>query len=202
MTCPLCSYPYQPAPSKRLNPCPNCLHKAKTGEYLTEARRRKAKESLERSRLRAHEKQLLKPKTSYKIPQFSEKGKQRANQVEATKRKLKQGAKDGSHTQCEGCGKFVKQIDGSHIVPLSQSQALASDKENIRLLCRECHVTWEGFELPDVVELACFLEDMAYLMRVDNPRFWNLFQKLLDYHLKTPTAKVERAIKRIEKFTN
>ena len=155
---------------------------------------------MERSRLKAQERQAKKPKTAYRIPKFSAKGKQQAKEVEATKRKLKQGAKQDGFTECQGCGKFVKQIEGSHKIPLSRSIALASEEENIRLLCGECHPIWENMALPQVVDLACFLEDMKYLYRADNGRFWRLFQKMLDYYEKNPTPKLERVLGKIEKF--
>lgn len=201
MTCPNCSYIYQHAPSKRVQLCPNCVHKERNGEYLTDVRRRKAKESMERSRQQSAKKQALKPKIEYKIPKLSEKGKQQAKEVSATKIKLKADAKDGDYTECQGCKKSVKQIQGSHKVPLSRSIALASEAENIRLLCGECHDAWEHLKLPEALDLRCFLEDMRYLFRVDNGRFWRLFQKVLDHHGKSPTQKSEMVISKIEKFT-
>ena len=198
--CPACSFPIQVAPSKRIQTCKNCKSIARTGFSLQEIAAQKQKEWKERSRLKAKTKQDLKAKSDYRIPARSAKGKQQAKEVEATKIKLKQAAKQDGFTECQGCGKFVKQIEGSHKIPLSRSIALASEEENIRLLCGECHPLWEHLDLPDVVDLNCFLEDMLYIFRVDNDRFWRLFQKILDFHEKTPTAKVGRAIKVIEKF--
>jgi len=198
--CPECTFLYKIALSKRVSPCPNCKSIATTGFSLKEIAKQKAKASMEKSRLKSKAKSDLKPKPTYVIPKISEKGKRQAKEVEATKRKLKQGAKQDGYTECQGCGKFVKQIEGSHKIPLSRSIALASEKENIKLLCGECHPIWEHLKLPDVVDLTCFLEDMRYLYSVDYGRFCRLFQKILDFHEKTPTAKVGRVIKEIEKF--
>ena len=198
--CPTCKEPIVIAPSKRVQVCKNCLSIERTGFSLKEIAHKKAKESMERSRLKAKAKSDLKEKTAYKIPKQSAKGKQQAKEVEATKRKLKQGAKQDGWTECQGCGKFVKQIDGSHKIPLSRSIPLASEEENIRLLCRECHPIWEHLKLPDVVDLDCFLEDMRYLYMADNGRFWRLFQKVLDFHEKTPTIKIERVISKLERL--
>lgn len=155
---------------------------------------------MERSRLKSQAKQKQNPPKAYAIPKQSVKGRKQAKEVEATKRKLKQGAKEDGFTECQGCGKFVRQIDGSHKIPLSRSISLASEEENMRLLCGVCHPVWEHLKLPEVVDLACFLEDMLYLYRVDNGRFWRLFQKILDFHEKTPTPKLEMVLGRIEKF--
>lgn len=180
--------------------CKNCLSIERTGFALKEIAREKQRELSERSRMKAKAKQDLKPKKTYTIKNRSEKGAKRENEVKATKQKLKQEAKQDGWIECQGCGRFVKQIDGSHKIPLSRSIALASEKENIRLLCGECHPVWENMTLPEVVDLRCFLEDMSYLHRADYGRFCRLFQKMLDFHEKTPTPKVGRAIKGIEKF--
>lgn len=199
-TCPTCKEPIRIAPSKRVQVCKNCLSIARTGKSIKEIAREKHREWSERSRLKSRAKQDLKPKKNYVIPARSAKGAKRESEVKATKQKLKQEAKQDGWIECQGCGKFVKQIDGSHKIPLSRSIALASEKENIRLLCGECHPIWEHLRLPEAVDLACFLEDMLYVFRVDNDRFWRLFKKMLDFHEKMPTAKVGRAIKEIEKF--
>ena len=199
-TCPDCHEPFRIAPSKRLQICPNCASIERTGKSIKEIAREKSRASLEKSRLKSQERHAKKPKTTYKIPKQSVKGKQQAKEVEATKRKLKRGAKQDGFTECQGCGKFVKQIEGSHKIPLSRSIALASKEENIRLLCGECHPIWEHFKLPEVVEIDCFLEDFEYLHRVDYSRFCHLLQKILDYYEKYPTPKLERVLGKIEKF--
>ncbi len=42
---------------------------------------------------------------------------------------------------CEECGRFVgiTECDLHHIIPLSENSDLFLSKNNLRLLCRECH---------------------------------------------------------------
>ncbi len=199
-TCPKCSFPIPVAKSRRVQVCKNCKSISETGKSLKEIAREKHRESMERSRLRSKAKSDLKPKTVYVIKNRSAKGEKQEREVSKTKTELKRAALDGGFVQCCGCLNFFDVIDASHIVPVSQSSALASNPANITLLCRQCHTVWENMVLPQVVDLACFLEDMKYLYRADNGRFWRLFQKMLDYHEKVPTPKLERVLGKIEKF--
>lgn len=199
-TCTECNYRYPIAKSKRLQTCPNCAQIEKTGESIPEIARRKAKESMERSRLRSQARQAEKPKPTYKIPARSAKGARQERDVKKTKSELKQAAQDGSFTECEGCGKHFKGLDGSHIIPLSQSSALAADPANITLLCRECHTDFENGAVPQMIELRCFIRDMEYMFRHDNARFWNIHYRLLEEYNFRPTPKLERVLGKLEKF--
>lgn len=198
--CPECTLLYKIAPSKRLNPCPNCKSIADTGESLIERANRKHRESMERRRLKSQAMQADKPKTVYIIPKQSAKGAKQARDVTKVKKELTEAALDGDHIECQGCGNFFDVIDRSHIIPLSQSSALASDPNNITLLCRSCHNTWEFGDAHEMIELKCFVRDMRYMFDNDNARFWNIHYRLLDEYNARPTPKLERVISKLEKF--
>lgn len=199
MTCPDCKYQWVPALSKRVIACPNCLHKERTGESLVDYKKRKARESLEASRLRAKAKADAIQKSN--IPQRSEKGRKLAALVVATKAKLKDEHSDGEeYARCEGCHQYFKGLDASHKVSLARSLALAADPDNIRLLCRDCHNKWESSVASEMVQLKCFEDDMGYLLDFDPERFWKIFHRLIGDNNQKPTPKLEAIIRRLEKL--
>ena len=155
---------------------------------------------MERSRLKSQARQALNPKPAYKIPARSKKGAKQEREVSATKKKLKSEAMEGGHVQCQGCLKHFGTIDASHIIPISQSSALAADPANITLLCRECHQRFENGTVPQMIELRCFVRDLGYMFRHDNARFWNIHYRLLEEYNERPTPKLERVLGKLEKF--
>lgn len=200
-TCPDCHEPFRIAPSKRLQICPNCLSVRRTGKSLKEIASQKHRESMEKSRLKSKAKSDLKPKTVYVIKNRSTKGAKQEREVSKTKTELKRKATDTGFAQCEGCGVFFKSLDASHIVPLSQSSALASIPGNIRLLCRCCHNAWEGNgTVAELIALKCFLPDMRYLFENDKSRFYNILDRLLREYNARPTPKLGMVLGKIEKF--
>ena len=199
-TCPECNYRYPIAKSKRVQTCPNCACIKSTGFSLKEIANRKAKESMERSRLKSQAKQAEKPKTAYKIPVRSKKGAKQERAVSATKKKLKSEAMEGGFVQCGGCGNYFDTIEGSHKVQLSKTSELASVPENIRLLCRSCHSKWGEGTVPEMISLICFCEDMEYLLDNDPERFWKIFYRLVDEYSERPTPKLDRVISKLERL--
>jgi len=189
--CPTCNYQYQPAPSKRLKTCPNCAHAAKYGETIFEKKWREYRE-----------KQKATPPKRYAIPSRSEKGKRKEAEIQAAKSKLKSEARDGAFTECGGCGKYFKRVDGSHKVPVSQSGKLAAVPENIRLLCRNCHTVWENGTVPELIKLRCFLEDMEYLAMYDWKRFFRLYCRVVAYSIITYSKPVEAVLESLTEMYN
>ena len=200
-TCPECSFTYRIAPSKRTNPCPNCLSIQRTGETLQDKACRKAKAAMERSRIKSHEKQKANPKQKTPLPKFSEKGARQAREVARVKVKVKTEAADGqSFVECAGCGGFFSGLDGSHKVQLSKSSELASDANNIRLLCRGCHSKYGEGSVQEMLELKCLVDDLKYLFDFDPERFWKIHFRLVDEYNVRPTPKLERVLSKLEKF--
>ena len=199
-TCPDCQYQYIPAKSRRLTTCPSCAHKAKHGYSLQDKTRRKAKAAMERSRIKSREKQKLNPKPKTPLPKFSEKGAKRDRKIAATKTKLKTDALEGGFVQCSGCLNYFDVIDASHIVPVSQSSALASNPKIMSLLCRGCHTAFENGTVPEMIELKCFVRDMTTMFEFDNSRFWNIFYRLRDEWVLRPTPKLSAVLDKLERL--
>ena len=199
-TCPTCKEPIRIAPSKRVQVCKNCLSIARTGKSIKEIAREKHRESMERSRLKAIEKERLKPKAVRAMAKFSAKGAKQAREITKTKIELTEAALDGGFCQCEGCGGFFDTIDRSHKIPLSQSSELAAMPGNIRLFCRECHLRWESSNAVQMIELNCLVEDMQFLLDFDPERFWKIHFRLIDEYNARPTHKLGRLISELEKL--
>jgi len=201
LTCQKCSHTYRFAPSKRVNPCPNCASIEDTGFSLKEIAQQKAKEWSERSRLKSLAKQALKPPKTYVIKNRSAKGAKQEREVKATKKKLKDEAADGQgFVECAGCGNFFSGLEGSHKVQLSKSSELASEERNIRLLCRKCHDKWGEGSVIEMLELKCLVEDLRYLFEHDTDRFWKIFYRFVDEYNARPTPKLNRIISKLETF--
>lgn len=198
--CPECTFLYQLAPSKRVSPCPNCASIEKTGKSLKEIALEKHRESMERSRLKSKAKSDLKPKTVYVIKNRSAKGAKQERVISKTKTELKRAALDGCFCECEGCGNFFDTIDASHIVPVSQSSAIASNPKIMSLLCRGCHTDFEHGTVPQMIKLKCFVRDMTTMFEFDNSRFWNIFYRLRDEWLLRPTPKLSAVMDKLERL--
>lgn len=202
ITCPDCSFRFVPAKSKRVVVCPNCDCYDRTGEYLVDQKKRRAKELLIASQKRAAERAKLKTPPKIALARFSKKGLAQANAVSKAKREAKEEALEGGFVKCHGCGHFFDTIDGSHKVPLSQSHALAAVPGNIRLLCRSCHDKWEHGTIPKMIELRCFVEDMHFLLDMDPERYWKIHFRVLDEYNLRPTPALERVISKLESLDN
>ena len=155
---------------------------------------------MEMSRLRSKAKSDLKPKTAYVIKNRSVKGAKQEREISKTKTEMKRAAIDGSFCECEGCGNFFDTIDASHIVPVSQSSALASNPKIMSLLCRGCHTDFEHGTVPEMIKLKCFVRDMTTMFEFDNSRFWNIFYRLRDEWILRPTPKLSAVMDKLEKL--
>ena len=191
-----------PPKSKRVVTCANCVNIAKYGEALIETLKRKQRESQQR----AKERQKAKPpqyKQKTKIPFFSEKGKTRHDEINETKRIVRQQAQRLDETYCKGCYRADCGLDTSHIISIAQRADLATDIYNVTLLCRECHVKHESGNINLLLELKCFEADMQYIHAHDETKFNKILFKLLDFVEVNPRNKTAVAIlSKIEKYEN
>jgi len=71
----------------------------------------------------------------------------RSTMIKALVDDAKKEIKHRDHYRCQRCSKKVSGFDcqGSHVVPMStcRNNALAWDRNNIKVLCHECHRWWE-----------------------------------------------------------
>jgi 5-methylcytosine-specific restriction endonuclease McrA len=189
-----------PAKSKRKIVCKNCLCIEKTGKTLFETLREKQKAQQARSK----ERQKLKPIPQYqpkkKINFFSDKGKTKHDEISEKKRIVRQQAERLDETYCKGCYRADCGLDTSHIISIAQRPDLATDINNISLLCRNCHVKHESGNIKLMLELNCFEKDMRYIYAHDETKFNKVLFKLLDYVETHPQDK--KAVSIISKLEN
>ena len=161
-----------------------------------ERRTIKGKEYYEKSKARAKEKQANKKP----IQHFSQKGKAIYDQLNGVKKQIRAEADNLDNRFCRGCGRGDVGLDCSHILSTKQRPDLQFDKHNVNLLCRNCHLKHESFDIKLMLELKCFESDMKYIYAHDQQKFNKVLFKLLDYIEKHDDSKAKRMLERVEKF--
>lgn len=81
---------------------------------------------------------------------------------------------------CQGCGisGYTVHLDCSHILSVKQRKDLELIKDNIQLLCRNCHNDWESWEIKKMLNLHCFKSNLDYLKYNDQIRYNKLLIKI------------------------
>jgi len=177
--------------------CENCNCIRLHGMSLMERARQKKKEQLERQK----EKVKTTPSVQkQKIPYFSAKGKVIHDEINEVKKQIRIQADDMNNRFCKGCNRGDVGLDCSHILSVAQRPDLATDKHNINLLCRICHLKHESFDIKLMLELKCFEDDMRYIFEHDEQKFNKVLFRLLDYVEKTEDSKAKKILANIEKF--
>ena len=180
-------FPFHMAKDGLMNRCMTCE---------IERRTIKGKEYLERSKARAKEKAANKKPIQY----FSQKGKAIHDQLTEVKKQIRIEADNLDNRFCRGCGRGDVGLDCSHILSTKQRPDLQFDKHNVNLLCRNCHLKHESFDIKLMLELKCFESDMKYIYAHDQQKFNKVLFKLLDYIEKHDDSKAKRMLERVEKF--
>lgn len=92
---------------------------------------------------------------------------------------------------CLGCAGIGG--DKSHILSIAQHQALELMEENIQLLCRECHMKWESWNVEKMTSLLCFEDNMRFIETHSTSTFYRVCYKIKEYleSQRTCTAVVE-----------
>lgn len=87
-----------------------------------------------------HRRSLKKNKTTkvYTIKQTTKKESVVKNKLSIIKNEIRLEAIQSDTYFCKGCG-LGTSCDCSHILPVGSFKELETDKENIDLLCRDCH---------------------------------------------------------------
>jgi len=170
--------------NKRCKSCQNAITRHKAEVYT------------ERAKARAKEKQANKKPVQY----FSQKGKAIHDQLTEVKKQIRIEADNLDNRFCMGCGRGDVGLDCSHILSTKQRPDLQFDKHNVNLLCRNCHLKHESFDIKLMLELKCFESDMKYIYAHDQQKFNKVLFKLLDYIEKHDDSKAKRMLERVEKF--
>jgi 5-methylcytosine-specific restriction endonuclease McrA len=79
---------------------------------------------------------------------------------------------------CLGCGGKNKRLDKAHIIPISLEPALKYDKDNIKPLCRDCHLLWEHSPHDKASILICYQDFLKYMESAAHNRYYSLMYKI------------------------
>lgn len=140
------------------------------------------------------------------INQQTAKEKDTKEKLSALKLEIEIEAQHDNHYYCWGCGKGEKGLDKSHILSVKQRKDLELDKPNINLLCRGCHVKWEGGNIKEMIMLDCFEKDIQYIRDKDIGRYnklvlmiqecaAELFDKFIDDKDSVPTELYQKVMR-------
>lgn len=174
--CSSCNTPqYLVNRTKKL--CYRCNHFRIHGESVEETQNRQQREW----RLRSEEKQKNKaptPPKIYTIKQTTSKTAKKDSELSKLKFSISEEAlMDGTY-YCKGCGHSGQGLDRSHILSEKQRPDLALEEENIDLLCRECHMKWESWNIIKMLSLICFEKYLKYIYGKDKETFYKIFIKV------------------------
>lgn len=156
--------------------CVNCNHERLHGETLVETTIRKS-QVYNNNSLKKQQQTISKPAKIYHIPHSTSKKSKINEKLTQVKKEIElEAIQDGTY-YCKGCGSGVG-CDKSHILSIKSHPELELDKENIDLLCRDCHVKWESGDIVKMKSLLCFERYLEYIEKHDNFKYTQIIYKL------------------------
>lgn len=120
-------------------------------------------------------------KIFYKIPQQAKKETKVKSALSTLKKDIEMEAVQNNEYYCKGCGTSHVGLDKSHILSVGQYKSLELEKENIQLLCRTCHITWESGGIASQMALHCFVGNMIFMFCHDRDKFNRFLTRIEDY---------------------
>lgn len=97
------------------------------------------------------------------------------------KKEIEEEAIQNDEYYCKGCGVSHMGLDKSHLLSIGQYKHLELIRRNIQLLCRKCHIIWEGRNLAEMIQLHCFFDNMLIIKDLDVVAYNMLVTKLIEY---------------------
>lgn len=190
----MCSSCNQPKPivNKKYDLCDDCNYaRLHDGQSKADVARNKA----------VVKRLIAQPYTDIKkqksIRQRSEKQHVIDVALQAVKQSIRLDAKQNGEHFCKGCGKGEKHLDCSHILSVKHRKDLSLERDNINLLCRVCHISWESGDILKMMSLDCFESDLMYIKTRDQGRYNKLFDAIVYFvaHLELIEPPKDIAIK-------
>lgn len=164
--------------NRKYRQCESCNHLRLHGETKEETLQ---KQSI-RYQTRYLEKQKGKSKivnNTYKIG-TTKKERGIKEKLSDIKKSIEMDAIQEGNYYCWGCGVSKLGLDKSHILSVKQRKDLELEKENINLLCRDCHMDWESNDIERMLKLDCFVKDFEYIQLKDKARFNQILTKIIE----------------------
>ena len=185
--------------------CQDCNHFRLHNETIQETQNRKSKQYQEKAKLKVPKVQTT-PKKIYKLKQSTSKQSLLNQKLSEVKNEIEMEAIQNDMYFCQGCGKGGG-LDKSHILSIRQRKDLELIKENIDLLCRDCHMDWESSDILKILKLDCLERYFEYIEREDSETLMKLVVKLDEFLMlaskdfdETYYETIEKAIFLSKKF--
>lgn len=183
-----CGSPY--VVNMKYSLCNKCNHKRLHGETLIETNIRK-NQVYNTNSLKKQQQTIRKPAKIYYIPQTTNKKAKINKKLSKVKSEIElEALQDGTY-YCKGCGSGID-CDKSHILSIKQHPELELDKENIDLLCRDCHMMWESGDIEKMVRLLCFERYLEYIKKHDNFKYNQILEKLQKWQSREQLETLKR----------
>lgn len=166
--------------------CDDCnfsrLHKGKSREDVAKEKQKENQLKMRENTLKSIEthSDSFKQKQRFKIKQTTSKQASLNQKLSQIKNEIALEAIQNDEYFCKGCGSS-SEIDKSHILSIGQRKDLELVKENIQLLCRRCHIKWEGGNYSKMSSLWCFNDNLEYIKKVDLGKY----HKILNSQITT-----------------
>jgi 5-methylcytosine-specific restriction endonuclease McrA len=186
--CSGCSLP-KPIQNKKHNLCTDCVFK-KNHNGLTQAEvyseREKSRASIKSinkievinsTNIVKKSKRKKKTKSSQQLRQ-----EEIDIQIKLLKEQIRQEAINNDNYHCVGCMKTSYILDCSHIISVKQEKSLELVKENIQLLCRDCHIKWESWEFEKMSSLYCFKSNLEFIKDHSTKTYYRILSKEEEYN--------------------
>ena len=103
------------------------------------------------------------------------------SQLSIVKRNIELEAVQNNEYYCKGCGCSHIGLDKSHILSVGQFKHLELVKENIQLLCRDCHKIWESSPIEQQLKLHCFIDNIIFIYFYDKTTYNKFITRIKEY---------------------
>lgn len=97
---------------------------------------------------------------------------------------IRREAIENDQYYCEGCGQSHVILDCSHVMSVGRFKRFELERQNVRLLCRSCHLKHESNDMKQMTQLFCFNDDMLYIKSKNILEYNRLEIKLEEYQEK------------------
>lgn len=169
-----------PIVNKKYNLCPNCNSLRLTGKSLQD----RQAQSVIKYQNKTKDKErsfgpatITSPPTHSKIRQQTKKEAGVKYSLSALKQHIRLEAIQNNEYFCKGCG-VAGGMDCSHILSVGQYKALELVEENIQLMCRDCHRTWEMAPIEQQMELNCFVDNLHFIYSQDKKAYQKFITRI------------------------